>query len=191
MLKELAEFTRIMNALEKAHLNIPAKAATLAVNFSKERFRQQNWVGDRTQPWKKRKENKRDKRKGRAILVDKANLKRDVHKIWVRPNAALVGTSKLTAKYAQAHNEGFKGTVKVPAYKRHSYIKVKEQYKTRNGTTRNRTRKTLSGKAPGLVKAHTRKINLVKRQFLGASPVLDNQIQRMITAEYTKAIRNA
>ena len=187
--KELQEFTAMMIRLEAAYRLLPNKAATVAVNFSKERFRQQNWLGNTTQPWKKRKkEGKRDR--GRAILVKTGNLKRDVHKISVTATTALIGTSKLTGGYAKAHNEGYRGTVTVKSHKRHVYSKVKEKYTTRNGKERSRTRKTIDSTTPaGTVRSHKRRMNLVMRKFLGASPVMDKQINRMMAAELIRAIK--
>lgn len=182
-----------MNKLEKAHVGIVAKAATIAVNFSKDRFRQQNWVGNTTQPWKRRKTvtGKGSKRKNsRAILVQTGALKRDVHKIYVGNTSAIIGTSNLTGAYAKAHNEGFKGTVTVKAHTRKRYHTVTETYKTKKGNDRTRSRRAINSSLAAIkVKAHSLKMNLPKRQFIGNSPVLDNQIQRMMTAEYLKALR--
>ena len=179
----------MMNRLEAAYRLLPNKAATVAVNFSKERFRQQNWLGNTTQPWKKRKkEGKRDR--GRAILVKSGNLKRDVHKIFVNQNSALICTSKLTGGYAKAHNEGFRGTVTIKEHKRHVFTNIKEKYRTWAGNELSRCGKTIdSSKPAGTVKAHKRKVNLVMRKFLGASPIMDKQIQRMMTAELMRAMK--
>ena len=58
--------------------------------------------------------------------------------------------------YAQVHNEGFKGIVPVPAH----------------------TRKTKRKDVP--VKAHTRKTNIPKREFMGDSEELNEQIHARI-----------
>ena len=52
---DLNEFVRITQRLDRLYPRLVPMAATEAVNFSKDRFRQQNWVGHRTLPWKKRK----------------------------------------------------------------------------------------------------------------------------------------
>lgn len=188
-MQETAEFLQKMNALARLYPTLTNLAATEAVNFSKERFRAQNWVGNTTVPWKKRKDkNKKDK--GRAILVKTARLKRDVHKIYVGAEKALIGTSNLTAPYAKAHNEGFKGTVTVPAHTRSRFKKVKEKYSTKSGKEKTRTSKQVDTTAGEIkVRTHTKKMNLPRRQFLGASPVLDKKIQRTLTAAFIKALK--
>lgn len=186
----MQEFIAMMNRLEAKYRLLPNMAATIAVNFSKERFRQQNWVGTTTQPWRKRKVTGRRGDAGRAILVKRAVLKRDVHKIYADHNHALVGTSKLTGAYARVHNEGFKGVVNVKEHKRHVYTTIKEKYTTKSGKERTRGRKTIAvDTKPGIVAAHKRSMNIVMRKFLGASPYMDKQIQRMMTAELIKAIK--
>jgi phage gpG-like protein len=188
---ELKGYIDMMNSLAKVYTGLPNLAATEAVNFSKERFRDQNWDDGRLSiPWKKRKEKKRDKRRGRAILIDKAVLKRDVRKIYVGPDKAIIGTTRTTQGYAKAHNQGFKGTVTVKEHRRKKYKKVKEKYTTRDGTERSRTSKQIDSAAGDtIVKTHNRKMNLPKRQFLGQSPALDRRITRVITATFIRAIK--
>jgi phage gpG-like protein len=189
-MKELVEFTAIMNRLAAVWPSLPNKAASVAVNFSKDRFRQANWVGDTTKPWKRRKA-KGTKDDSRAILVKTGNLKRDVQKIRVTAESALVGTSNLTGDYAKLHNEGFRGSMTIKEHKRKHYLHVKEKYKTRTGKDRSRTRKTVNENKVTTVKTHIRKVNIPSRRFLGASPVLDKQIERMMTAEILRAIRGS
>lgn len=189
-LKETQEFVQVMQRLSRMYDTLVPLAATEAVNFSKERFRAQNWLGNTTQPWKKRKEKKRAKSKGRAILVLHAVLKRDIHKEYVGRDKAIISTSKLTVPYAKAHNEGFRGTVVVPEHKRSRFKKVKESYTTRKGNKRTRTSKQVdASKEKITVRTHNMKMNLPKRQFVGASPVLDKKIERMITAQFIKALK--
>ena len=47
---ETFELERTLKALEAAYKRLPNGVATVAVNFSKERFRAQNWIDDRTEP---------------------------------------------------------------------------------------------------------------------------------------------
>lgn len=184
--RETIEFTNIMNRLAAKYRVLPGIAATVAVNFFKERFVQQNWIDARTQPWKKRKS---EKDRGRAVLVKTARLKRDVQKIYVGDTYAIVGTTRLTAPYAKAHNEGFKGTVTVNAHRRNRYKKVKETYITKKGNQRTRTSKQVDQvTGPIQVGTHRRKMNIPQRRFMGPSPVLDNRIERQIAAELIRAI---
>jgi phage gpG-like protein len=168
----------MMNRVTKVYGTLPGKAATIAVNFVKDRFRQQNWVGARTEPWKKTKQRGRKKSK-RAILVKSARLKRDPHKIFVREDAALIGTSTLTKDYARIHNEG--GTVNTTAtigeHERKPHTRVRKGRREKVGRS--------------TVKEHTRKVKfkMPRRQYMGASPVMDKQIERMIAAELIRAVK--
>lgn len=180
MINELNEYMAIMARLEKVYGTLPKKAATIAVNFSKDRFRQQNWIGNRTEPWKKRKFDDKNSRR-RAILVKSGKLKRDVQKIYVSNDKAIIGTSTITIDYAKLHNEGgmVNAVANVPSHKRKTHSRVREGRKEKVKGT--------------VVKQHQRRVKfrMPKRQFLGASPVMDKQIERMITAELLKAIRKA
>jgi phage gpG-like protein len=155
-MQETLEFVKLLDRVTKAVNVLPQRAATLAVNFSKERFRSQNWVDHTTEPWTKRKT--RDKRKGRAILVDSGRLKNSIRKVVVTNDYAIIGTD---VPYAKIHNDGFRGTENV-------------RHHRRNGHS---------------VRAHTRRVNMPRRRFIGSSAVLDRQLQRMMTAEITRAIK--
>lgn len=143
---------------------LPRRAATVAVNFTKDRFKQQNWVDTTTKPWKKRKPVKGESKRSskRAILVRSGRLRRSPRVIHADSDSAIMGTD---VPYAQAHNEGFRGRVnqRVRAHRR-------------------------NGKK---VKSHKRTINLniPERRFIGDSAVQDARIQRMMTAEIIRAIK--
>lgn len=164
---ETLEFVQLLDRVTNAVKVLPDRAATLAVNFSKDRFRAGNWVNHSTEPWPKRKQGwVKDKRKGRALLVDSARLMRSIRKVRVTSNEAEIGTD---VKYASVHNFGFRGQV--------------------NQKVRSFERRTKRGKTT--VKAHTRIINqkIPRRQFIGTSAILDGQITRMMTAEITKSFK--
>lgn len=168
-MKETIEYINLLNRVTKVVSTLPRRAAVLAVNFSKQRFRDQSWVDNNTEPWKKRRpgwKTESRKRQGRAVLVDSGRLKRSIRTTFVSDSMAMIGTD---APYAQAHNDGFRG-------------KVSQQ-------VRAHTRNTRNGRS--LVKAHTRNIrmNLPRRRFIGASAILDKQIERMMTAEIVRAIK--
>lgn len=184
---DLNEFVRITQRLDRLYPRLVPMAATEAVNFSKDRFRQQNWVGHRTLPWKKR---KGKQKKARAILVQSGRLRRDVQKIYVGNTRAVIGTTRLTVPYARAHNEGYRGTVTVAQHRRRRFKKVKETYTTKKGNERTRTSKQVDdSKEVTIVRTHKRKLNIAARRFIGTSPVLDARIQRLITAQFIKAIK--
>jgi phage gpG-like protein len=173
MESELNDYMQQMKVLTDIYRTLPMKAATLAVNFSKERFRQQNWLDLTPAPWQQRKLKTKSKR---AILVLSGTLKRDVHKIYVTPNAAMIGTSTLTKNYAQIHNEGgtVKATQRVKPFTRKQFTRIREGRKENVGKTN--------------VKAFTRKINFTmpQRRYLGISRILDTRIEDMMVAELIK-----
>lgn len=181
-MQETIEFIRLIDRVTESVKALPQRIATVAVNFSKERFRAQNWVDYTTEPWRKRKT--RDKQNGRAILVKSGRLRRSTRKILVTDDCVIVGSD---VPDAPAHNNGFRGTVTVKQHQRHQYKASKEKYKTKSGKNRTRTIRVTSGSFT--VKSHTRRVNLPRRRFIGPSAVLNNQIQRLITAEITHAVK--
>lgn len=168
---------------------IPEKVATVAVNFFKRRFIDQNWLDTYTKPWKPRKEDrnrKRNLRRYRGILTKTGRLRRSIRKIKVTPDYIIIGTD---VPYARAHNEGFRGTVEVKEHTRQRTKKVKEQYRTRAGRERTRTRKTIDESKPAVtVKRHRRKMNLPQRQFMGQSSYLNRLMERTIISELNKIL---
>ncbi|CAL2079082.1 Phage virion morphogenesis family protein [Tenacibaculum dicentrarchi] len=141
-----------------------SEAGVIAVNFSKDRFRQKNWVDTSQEKWTPRKR----KRAG-SILVKSSRLKRSIRKISEGKYYVLIGTD---VPYAQIHNEG--GTIKATA-------RVRAHSRTRKGRNQ-----------PIKVKAHTRQMNtkIPKRQFLGESAVLalrlENHMYDKVTDEIYK-----
>ncbi|MDB0616120.1 phage virion morphogenesis protein [Tenacibaculum dicentrarchi] len=168
-----------------------SEAGVIAVNFSKDRFRQKNWVDTSQEKWTPRKR----KRAG-SILVKSSRLKRSIRKISEGKYYVLIGTD---VPYAQIHNEG--GTIKATARVRaHSRTR-----KGRNQITKINIKATNRAKAhtrivktkgrqgePIKVKAHTRQMNakIPKRQFLGESAVLalrlENHMYDKVTDEIYK-----
>jgi phage gpG-like protein len=197
---ETIEFTRITNALSNLYPKLMNYAATTAVNFFKERFvvgRDINNI-----PFKKRSENDwgkkrgRDRKGGRGILIDTGTLKRDIQKLTVTSDYAIVGTTRISSPRAKAHNEGFKGEVtqNVKAHERRRFGKEKRGtgvYSVKTRKERTRTHKVVTGTIK--VKAFTRRIkqDIPQRQFMGNSPFLDRRIQaeqtRLIIETITKA----
>lgn len=163
----------------------PGMLGNIAVNFFLDRFRYQNWMGHTTEPWKQRKKNNR-RNKGRAILVQSGRLRRSIRITRITGLTTYIGSD---VPYARAHNEGFKGTVSVKAFTRNKYSKekVKSGRFTKSGAERMKTVQRISGSSQ--VKAHTRRMNLPRRQFMGNSPVLEKQLQRKLLAELMKGLR--
>jgi phage gpG-like protein len=163
-MNETTEYFAMLDRVAKATNELPRIIATEAVNFSKERFRAQNWVDFATEPWRPRKTVKgvSRRRSRRAILVDTGRLRRSIRVVSVSSEAVVIGTD---VPYAQAHNDGFSGTVKqnVKAHQR-----------------RGRP-----------VRAHTRNANIriPRRRFLGQSMVLEAKLNRVANARLIRAIK--
>lgn len=160
---------------------IPKSVATEAVNFSKERFREQGWKDQVLEPWVKRRQD-RKKDHGRAVLVKSGRLRRSI-KTHISGMDVTISTD---VPYAAAHNEGFKGEVSdsVGEYTRKAH--------TRKGYTRK------DGKAikATQVAAHkvgqfTRKrnVDLPKRQFIGPSAALDRAVVKIIDHAIAQALK--
>lgn len=149
-----------MERLERFYRQVPNRAATIAVAFSKDRFREQAWVDVRTERWQKRRERGRQARKnqGRAILVKSGRLKRSVRKIRVGSNVAVIGTD---VPYAAIHNYGGKITTR----------KARGQ----------RVRSSDDKPAPNAT--------MPRRQFLGESQVLARRIERDMASQVLKVLR--
>ena len=153
--------------------NMTSHAGTIAVNFSKERFRNKNWVDRTREKWPNR------KRKSRGTLLSKSGrLKRSIRKLAHGNYYVFIGTD---VPYAQIHNEGgeIKKTVSVRAHSRSRAV------------TRGNGRARKPKKPTGKVKAHTRKMNLTiaKRQFLGNSAVLTRRIERHMYKQIEKELK--
>lgn len=174
---DLYNYLAIMNRLTAVYDGLPNLAATEAVNFTKERFRAQNWVDTTTIPWKKRKRpKKRSRSDNRAILVKSGRLRRSPRKKVATRDYAIIA---IDVPYAQIHNDGgkVKGTVNVKTHDRKSHRR-----------RRNDRTETV---AAHTVNAHSRRVNfkVPQRRFIGQSAVLNTRIQRVLTAEIIKAIR--
>lgn len=174
---ELKNFEAAIKRVNMACETIPTRAATVAVNFTKERFRQQNWLDETPEQWKKRKKYGRDKRSDRrAVLVKSGRLMRSWRKIYANASRAAIGTD---VEYAEAHNNGEKiqAVASIGSYTKRSYTR-----------TRKGRKETV---AAHQVKAHRRNVNiqLPKRQMVGNSATLNRRIEEMIADVITNAIK--
>ncbi len=191
-MQETLEFIQLIERVNTAITHLPQQVATIAVNFSKDRFRSENWVDNTTEPWKKRKQGwTRDRRKGRAILVDSSRLKRSVRKVSVTADRIVIGTD---VPYASVHNDGFRGRVTqhVGGYSRKKMGMVHKGTGTYSIRTHaERTRRVRSQVGSVSVKPYTRTINqnIPRRRFIGNSSVLNSQIERFITSQFIHAIK--
>lgn len=180
------DFINKLNRMSKAIDRIPAKTGAEATRFFKERFTQESWIDVRTEPWKKRKRNNSKKRR-RGILIKTGRLRRSIRIAYKSTDYLVIATD---VPYAKAHNEGFRGTVTVKAYKRGLYKTEKRGTGVYNIRTRKEKMKTVTEKTGEVtVKSHKRKMNLPKRQFMGNSYYLSKKLDRIMQAEINRALK--
>lgn len=172
---EIEQLRRIVRA-------IPAKIARVAENFSKERFRAQDWLDQGSTPWPARKRKTGKKSDNRAILVKSGALRRSI-RAHARSMNIIISSSM---PYAQVHNEGgnVECTQNVSAHSRRSH--------KRKGYVNSKGRKV----SASVVGAHTvsefsrtQKFKMPKRQFMGRSAALDRQVGKLIDAEIRSALK--
>lgn len=175
------QFGELVKKAEKVLSKLPLIAANTGNNFFQGRFKEQAWADTTTQPWKRRKKgSKRDS--GRAILTDTGRGKRSIRVLQADWSQVAVGINDPTvAVYMGAHNAGFRGTVQVHGFTRIATRKVGTKVLKLKGRQRRERiggRKVKIQGASHQVNAHSRKVNLPKRQFIGNSAVLNRQIER-------------
>lgn len=155
----------------------PSVAGNIALRFINGNFRAQGFQGQSFERWKKS-----NKKRG-STLVNKGHL-RAANYYTTQPGQT---TLKNSSPYAKIHNEGFNGTVTVKAHSRNKYSKAKKGTGkfTKKGKERMQTVTFKSGSSQ--VRAHQRKMDIPKRQFMPTrpddSPVLNNAIERQIARD--------
>lgn len=141
---------------------LPVVFGNIAVNHALDAFRGQSWDGS---AWKER-----IKRKGQGPtkLVKSGAGRRSIRVLETGPKRVVYGTD---IKYMRAHNEGFTGTVNVKSYTRNTYGSSKVYSvndRTKSGNRKSKTVSFVTGS--GKVKAHTKRMNIPRRQFLDSGP---------------------
>lgn len=183
----LREFMRKMDAVSKAYDRMPNEIAAIAVNFSKERFRDQAWLDNTRHPWKDRSRKRTGKTRSQTLLVDKGRLKRSIRKIYVSSTRVVIGTD---VPYAQAQNDGFKGAV-------HQHVKSHTRALTKFGITSRKQLKRSTRiefgrvkRGESTVKAYNRTIhqNIPARPFMGQSDALESQLITHIQTRFEEAL---
>ncbi len=177
------QFERFVKKTENALKKFPVLAAQEAVNFFQDSFNQQGFSGTVQEAWPKRKTDKTKRDSGRAILVKSGRTKRSIRKFKADWSGVIVGTD---VPYAAIHNEGFHGTEHVSAHFRISTRKKITRYK-KNGQASTAKNAFTRVKGTGHeVKAHSRKMNMPRRRFIGESPYLNKRIDRVFLKELKK-----
>lgn len=184
---DLSEWTRKMQALKAAYAKLPNEIAAVAVNFSKDRFRDQAWLDSTKERWKPRKQPRRGgKNRSQTLLVDTGRLKKSIRKISASPSQVVIGTD---VPYASIHNYGgaITGTFNVRA---HTVKAHRRRAHTRNRAGRTEHIKAQTIKAH-VVKSHTRRVNMriPQRQFLGNSYTLSRRIYLLTASRFSRALK--
>lgn len=129
---------------------LPEVVAEEAAEYSRTRFSEKAFDG---KPWKPVSP-KYKPRRG-TLMVRSSELLKSIHVSQVTPQKVVISAGNSKVPYARVHNEGFTGSVVVPAHDR----------RTKKG-------KTVQ------VKAHKRMMRIPQRQFLGACPELERILKR-------------
>ena len=175
---DISDFARKLDALVTTYSRLPTEIATIAVNFSKERFREQAWFDQTKEPWTPRKRARKGSgRRSQTLLVDKGRLKRSIRKISATTDKVVIGTD---VPYAEIHNNG--GVI-------NQVVSVKQH--TRKAHSRSRKGRKESVKEH-IVKSHRRKMNvrIPARPFLGNSQELQRRILEHITSRFEQALNS-
>ncbi|MGP1436267.1 MAG: phage virion morphogenesis protein [Phocaeicola sp.] len=91
-----------------------------------------------------------------SLLIDSGALMNSIRPAVITPQRVVISAGNEKVDYVRAHNEGFAGAVHVPAHTRKT--KEKEVF----------------------VKAHTRNAHIPRREFMGDSKELNEQIHDRI-----------
>ena len=169
-----AQFANQINAIEKYISDeFPRDAGYKILRFIDGNFRASGYQGATFEPWKP------NKTKTPILKGKTGNLRRGFHQTY-SPVEVRTFTN---VPYAGVHNNGFSGTVNVKAYTYNKYTEAKlgTGRFNKNGTERTKTVHVKTGEQK--VGAHTRNMNMPKRQFMPTSiadsPVLYNSIKKM------------
>ena len=146
--------SRVNEAIEGASEII----SETAVEYFQNTFRDKKFDGN---PWAPPRVPKRSG----SLLVQSGALLNSIRPVLVSPERIVIAAGNEKVDYAQVHNEGFTGTVTVPAHIRH----------TRRGDQ--------------TVRQHTRSVNIPQRQFIGDARELETELQKRIEA-YVESVLN-
>lgn len=177
MANEKQVFNNIKARLTRAVKSLPKVLGNEAVNFSLDRFRDQNWLDDSAQPWAPRKSN-RKKDNGKSILIQTGRLRRGTRIFSIGENKVVIGND---VPYARVHNYG--GTItrhaRSETFKRNRFTRGGNKGKFKKGTTAG---KGFTYKAGAAV--------MPKRQFMGRSQALIVRLKEAGQLQINKALNS-
>lgn len=174
------EIDELVKRYRDGRLRIIQQSAGIALAFFKQSFVNQGFTNKALVKWKKRIGGERNE--GRAILVNRAVLKRGIRIKKADKTGAIVGVDP-AIKYAEIHNYG--GEIPVTPKMRRFFWAM--YYK--HGGADKRTRGTELAQF-WLKMALTKKktITIPQRQFIGDSVVLARKLTTYIEQELTKIL---
>ena len=139
------------NQMEEIMQGTAQIIAETSVEYFQDTFRHKAFDGN---PWAPPRVPKRSG----SLLVQSGALLNSIRPVLVSPERIVIAAGNEKVDYARVHNEGFKGSVTVPAHIRH----------TRRGDQ--------------TVRQHTRSVNIPQRQFIGGARELETELQKRIEA---------
>jgi phage gpG-like protein len=147
-------FSNLASNFRKLRRELPKQVSDIAVDEFKHNFRIGGYRPTAgVKFWKKRADSKYSR--GRGVLIKSGRLRRGIRPAPSYDSARVVND----VPYAKAHNEGFKGTVRI------------------RGFSRRRGKKVIK------VKSHKRKMNIEARPFMVTGEPLLNNIDKHITTK--------
>lgn len=155
--------------LQRSISTLPTILGNEGVNWVKDNFRRQGYPDKSFTAWKARAANSK-RNKGRGLLIDTGRLSRSPRIMSTGPLRVDIGVD---VPYAKAHNDGFSGVVTV---KSHSRAKIGKIRMSSGKTGEFRTKRGITGTSQ--VKSHQRRMNLPRRRFIGASPILASILRK-------------
>lgn len=124
--------------------------AETAVSYYKEAFRKKAFDGN---PWVPAKVPKRNG----SLLISSGALLNSIRPAYIGKDKVVISAGNEKVDYAKTHNEGYRGSVQVPAHVRHT---------SRYGDVN--------------VRAHSRQTNIPARPFMADSSQLNEEIKKRI-----------
>jgi len=155
----------------------PAVVENLCVDFFQKSFDRQGFLDKSLEPWPARKDGSDP---GRAILIKRGYLRRSIRGKSRTPAAVTIQAGDTRAPYARIHNEG--GTISHPGGS--PYIITKKGPTFIRKTTA--ARRARQGKYVRFTRPH--KIDMPKRQFMGDSAALMDEVEKAFFEEMQKLV---
>lgn len=160
------EFIRHINGLsEKIRSAVPGMVAETAGDYFKESFTRKGFDGKDWAPAKVKKQHG-------SLLVNSSKLLGSIHPAIVSPERVVISAGGGQVTYARVHNEGYEGEVDVAEHDREIKIKSKAVKGKKKRKPETKVCK---------VRAHTRNVSIVKRQFMGEAVELNKLIYDRIS----------